>query len=515
MDGKRLIVGLSMAAVLAAAAALLAEPAWAQGAAAPVPTRADYPMIGGMGGRGVSGLATAYALQRQGHRVAVLERQVRPGGNAISERIGGFLMEQGPSSVNAAGAEVESLSRSLGLDGARCELGPGVRHRYLLRDHSLHQIQAHPLGFATSSYLPLRARLRMMGEFLVPPKRGGQEETVTGFWARRFGKDFAGLVIDPLVGGLFAGLADDLSMPAIFPTLVDMERRHGSISRGVIASRRAGGSMPGKRLYSWRDGMGTLPRALAAALGDAVSVGVPVRRIRRLPDGFRIETGAGALAARGVVLATQPHVAAELLDGLDPAGAEAAASVDAPPLAVVFLGYRRQQVEHPLDGLGYLVPSREGRPVTGTLFCSTMFPGRAPEGHVALAAYLGGARAPVLAQAPAEELIAVTRAELWDLLGARGEPVIARVRQWPRGLPQYRLGHGERMATLRGAEQRAPGLFLTGNYFAGLSVTCCMAQACETAARAHNFLTERAAGTRGGRTGPDFPATVGTASVTG
>jgi len=471
----------------------------------------DVAVIGG----GVSGLAAAHALLRQGHRVVVLERQVRAGGNAMSERIGGFLMEHGPSSVNAAGAEAETLSESLGLASARCELGTGVRHRYLLRDHRLHRIQTHPLGFATSRYLPPLARLRMMGEFLVPPKRDQQEETVAGFWARRFGKDFAKLVLDPLVGGLFAGVADELSMSAVFPALVEMERRHGSISRAVLASRRAGGRMPGRRLYSWRDGMGSLPKALAAALGEAVLLGVPVRRVRQLPGGFRIESGAGSVAARSVVFATQPHVATGLLEGLDPAGAEAAATVDAPPLAVVFLGYRRRQVEHALDGLGYLVPSCEGRPVTGTLFCSTMFPGRALEGHVALAAYLGGARAPALAQAPADELIAETRAEFRGFLGVRGEPVIARVRQWPRGLPQYRLGHGERMATLRGAEQRVPGLFLTGNYFAGVSVASCVTQACETANRAHGFLIDHATESCSTQTGSAVPVAAGSSGAAG
>ncbi len=467
----------------------------------------DVAVIGG----GVSGLATAYALLRRGHRVAVLERQVRAGGNAISERIGGFLMEHGPSSVNAGATEAEHLSRLLGLDSSRCELGPGVRHRYLLRDHSLHRIQTHPLGFLTSSYLRPLARLRMMGEFLVPPKRDEREETVAGFWGRRFGRDFAGLVIDPLVGGLYSGMADDLSMPAVFPALVDMERRYGSISRAVLASRHKGGRMPGRRLYSWPDGIESLPRALAAALGEAVVLGVPVRRIRRSPEGFRIQSGAGAVAARSVVLATQPHVAADLLEDLDAAGAEAAATVDAPPLAVVFLGYRRRQVEHVLDSVGYLAPSCEERPVTGALFCSTMFPGRAAEGHVALAAYLGGARAPALAQAPAEELIAAAREEFREFLGARGEPLIARVRQWSRGLPQYRVGHGKTVAALREAERRAPGLFLTGNYFTGLSVTSCVAQAYETAERAHRFLTDDLAGGRSILAGSAFPASVRTA----
>ncbi|MHA1567744.1 MAG: protoporphyrinogen oxidase [Alphaproteobacteria bacterium] len=453
----------------------------------------DVAVIGG----GISGLATAYALVRRGHRVVVLERQVHAGGNAISERMGGFMMEHGPSSFNAAAVEAVTLSRSVGLENMRCELGAGVRYRYLLRDSHLHRIRTHPLGFAASGYLSVPARLRLMGEFLVPAKRDGQEETVAEFWARRFGKDFAKLVIDPLVGGIFAGMADELSMQAVFPALIDMERRCGSISRGVFASRRAGRRMPGRRLCSWREGMGSLPAALAADLGEVVKLGVAVRRIRRLANGFRIESGASAVTARSLVLATQPHVAAGLLENLDNLGAEAAWAVDAPSLAVLFLGYRREQVAHPLDGLGYLTPSCEGRAVTGTLFGSTMFPGRAPEGHVALTAYLGGARAPALAMAPAADLVAMVKTEFRDFLGVRGDPVISRIRQWPRGLPQYRLGHGRRIAAMRGAEQRVPGLFLTGNYFSGLAVASCVEQAHETADRAHAFLAGEVAESRG------------------
>jgi oxygen-dependent protoporphyrinogen oxidase len=215
-----------------------------------------------------------------------------------------------------------------------------------------------------------------------------------------------------------------------------------------------------------------------------------VRRIRAAPGGFRIEAGAaGSLTARAIVLATQPHVAAGLLEGLDTAAAEAAGAIAAPPLAVVFLGYRRRQIDHPLDGLGYLTPARGGRALNGTLFCSTMFPGRAPEGHVAFSAYIGGARAPEAALAAPGDLIAAARAEFGDLLGATGDPVVTRVRQWPRGLPQYQLGHGVRVAALNELELRRPGLFVTGNYLAGPAVGTCVDKAVEAAARVHAHLT--------------------------
>ncbi|MFQ5567198.1 MAG: protoporphyrinogen oxidase, partial [Paracoccaceae bacterium] len=400
----------------------------------------DVAVIGG----GVSGLATAWELTRHGRRVVVLERQVRTGGNAISERIGGFLMEHGPSTVTGSAADAARLSHSAGLDERRCELGADVRYRYLAGRGRLHRIATHPLGFLTSGYLSAPARLRLIAELLVPRRSGDAEETVAGFWRRRFGREFADRVVDPMVGGLFAARAQELSMKAAFPTLVEMERRYGSIIRGLAARRRDGHGMPARRLYSWRDGIGSLPRALSVGLGPAVRTGVAVRRIGRLPGGFRIDAGAaGTITARAVVVATQPHVAAGLLEVADPAAAHAAASIGAPPLAVVFLGYERRRVAHPLDGLGYLVPSSEGRDLTGALFCSTMFAGRAPEGHVALAGYIGGARAPDLARLAPADLIAMARCEVADLLGARGEPTLARVRQWPRGLPQYRLGHGD------------------------------------------------------------------------
>ncbi len=449
----------------------------------------DVAVIGG----GVSGLAMAYELMQRGHRVVVVERQVRAGGNAVSERVGGFLIEHGPSSVNAASPAAALLSQSLGLDPLRCALGPGVRHRYLVGKDGLHRISTRPFGFLTSDYLSLRGRLRMLAEVVAPGKVGDEEETVAQFWCRRFGPEFVDRVIDPLVGGLYAATADELSMTAVFPVLLEMEREYGSITCGMLRRRFAGGTMPGRQLYSWREGVSTLPRSLAEKLGSAVKTGITVRRIKPLCGGYQVEVGtAGALKARAVVVATQPHVAAALLEEVDLAGAEAAAAIDAPPLSVVFLGYRRQQVGHPLDGMGYLTPASEKRALTGALFCSTMFSGRAPEGHVALAGYIGGSRAPDLALLTAPDLVALARAEFHDLVGARGEPVIARVRQWLRGLPQYRLGHGRRIATLLGIEERRPGLFVTGNYFSGPSVATCLTQARETSLRVRRFLAARA-----------------------
>ncbi len=432
-------------------------------------------------GAGISGLSTAVDLARRGHGVIAIERHARPGGKAQSERIDGFLMEHGPSSVVAAGA-TPLLPQYFTAEHDRVDLEPGVRRRYLMADGRLHGIAVHPLAFLTSNFLSKRGRLRLLAEAIVPSRGAGTEETVAAFCRRRFGHEFADRVIDPLVGGMFAGTAESLSIAATFPRLVELESNYGSVLRGVFIGRVSGKRMPARRLFSWRDGIGTLPTALAAQLGSRLRVGVTVRRIAAHPHGFVLTTaGAGSIRARAVVIATQPHVAAELLANVDATAAKAAAQIAAPPIAVVFLGYERAQIAHPLDGIGYLASTGEHRRVNGSLFCSTMFRYRAPDGFVSLAAYIGGDRAPELARLAPDELIDIARHEFAMLLDARGEPVLARVRHWPRGLPQYRVGHRELVAALNGISERQPGLFLTGNYLDGVSVAACIAHGRKTA----------------------------------
>jgi oxygen-dependent protoporphyrinogen oxidase len=447
----------------------------------------DVIVIGG----GVSGLATAYYLKQHGHQVVVLERQTQPGGNAVSEQFSGFLMEHGPSTMGAHIPAAGEISDDLGLDDLRHDLGDGIRNRYLVSGGKLAAISTGPLGFLTANYLSPFAKLRMMAEFILPHKNDGEEETVLDFCTRRFGKEFAMRIIDPMVAGIYAGRAAELSVSAIFPKLVALEEKYGSVSLGIMHSRREGGKMPGSRLFSWQDGIATLPKALARRLGDSIRTGVTVRRISPRHNGFNVDLGAdGQLQAKSVIIATQPHVAAQLISAIDPDGAAAAGRIAAPPLAVVFLGFLRKNVAHPLDGLGLLTAESENRNILGAQFCSTMFPGRAPVGHVALSAYIGGARSPEIARLPAPELVHLVRSEFRDLIGVAGEPTVARVRHWPVGIPQYRSGHKKIVEVLKSTDNRRAGLFLTGNYFAGPSVAICVSVAQKTAAAAHHHLSD-------------------------
>ncbi|HJM91638.1 MAG: protoporphyrinogen oxidase [Alphaproteobacteria bacterium] len=448
--------------------------------------RADVIVIGG----GVSGLATAYDLKQRGHSVVLLERQRQFGGSAVSERLDGFLMEHGPSTMNALVPAANEFSQDLGLENLRCDLGDGIRKRYLVSGGQLSGIGMGAFGFLTASYLSPWARLRILLEVLVPHGSPDADESVMEFCARRFGREFAERVMDPMVAGIYGGgRAAELSVAAIFPMLVALEEKYGSVTLGIMHRRREGGKMPGSRLFSWRGGIGTLASSLALGLGDDVRTGVAVRRFSASPSGFEVDLGRdGRMQGRAVVIATQAHVAAQLIADVDPSGAAAAAQIQAPPLAVVFLGYRRGDVAHPLDGLGFLTAEAENQNILGSQFNSTMFPGRAPDGHVAVSAYIGGVRAPDLARRPAAELVDLVRAEFGDLLGVSADPVVAKVRHWPVGLPQYGAGHRALIDQLSSCHDRQSGLFLTGNYFAGPSVATCLSVAQKTAQATHEYL---------------------------
>jgi protoporphyrinogen/coproporphyrinogen III oxidase len=438
----------------------------------------DVAVIGG----GVSGLTAAFELKRRGHQVTVLERQVRTGGNAISENINGFLMEHGPSTINASMPEVSALSGTLGISDSIVHLTKDVKNRYLVKDGKLNGISAHPLGFLKSDYLSVGARLRLLAEVFVPKGPTGEDETVDQYFTRRFGAEFSKLVMDPLMGGLYAARSDELSLASVFPKLLEMEKTYGSISKAAMVRRFQGKKMPAKRLYSWSGGIATLPNSLGRILFDNIRTGVTVRSVRISGNGFEIDTlKDGKLSARTVLIATQPHVAAPFLENLAPSAAAAIHQIAAPPLAVVFMGYKRSAIDHPLDGLGYLSPSSENRSLTGAQIPSSMFQGRAPEGYVALSAYLSSSRHAEVGKMRENDLVDLAQQEFRDLLDARGDSEFARVRVWPRGIPQYRIGHDGRKSVIQNIPEQIPGLYVTGNYLSGPSVGACVAAAKVTA----------------------------------
>lgn len=288
-------------------------------------------------------------------------------------------------------------------------------------------------------------------------------------------------------------------MTAVFPRLKQLERLYGSVVLAAVASRlrpragRAPSNFARRVLFSFRDGLGLLPQVLSQRLAGRVFLNTRVESIKRTAGGgfkvaVRERRAMQSLSADCVVIALPAYAAARVVDRLDANVSDALAQLRHPPMVVVFLGYRTQALAHPLDGAGVLAPAVERRDVLGMLFSSTLFAGRAPPGHVALTAFLGGARQPHLALREAGEIAALAHEEARRLIGVRGAPVMARVRRWRQGLPQPGLGHAARLNAIVALEREQPGLFFTGNYFCGVSAPACIQQASVTAERVRSYL---------------------------
>ncbi len=425
-------------------------------------------------GAGISGLAAAFRLARGGLRVAVLEAGERAGGAVETFSDGAWRFEMGPNTVVESDESVGRLIRDAGLEGEKIVASPSAKRRYLYKGSQLVPLPGGPGGLLKTPLFSAGAKLRLLREPWIGRPPEGVEESIAQLVRRRLGAEILDYAVGPFVSGVYAGDPERLSARWAVPKIHALERKHGSLIRGALVRRK--GPAPGGAMISFREGLEELPRRLAREIGD-VRTGVAAQRILRIENGFRIETSAGPIEAAQVVLAVPADAAARLLEEATSGASLLFAEVPYAAVAVVSLGWRREDVGHPLDGFGFLAPRKEGLRLLGCLFPSRIFPGRAPEGHVALAAFGGGRTDPELAGWDEDRIAATVIAELRGPLGLRGEPAFHLVRRWPRAIPQYELGHGRFVERASEIERSLPGLRLAGNFLGGISVPDCIRNA--------------------------------------
>jgi protoporphyrinogen/coproporphyrinogen III oxidase len=440
-------------------------------------------------GAGLSGLVTAHRLHRAGYSVRVLEAAARPGGVIGSERRAGVLFERGPNSAMDTSPSINALLNELGIGAERINASKAAARRYVVSGGRLTALPTSAGSFITTPLFSAAAKIRLFGEPFIRRAPGQVEESIAQFVRRRLGHEFLDYVVEPFVSGIYAGDPEQLSLPAAFPRLHELEQRYGSLFIGALRAarqRRKEGATPkiAATSFSFRDGMQALTDALAAGL-PAVECGNAACGLARGADESWIVKVAGSddsvRSSRALVLALPAYSAAPLVRAFAPRAADALAGIAYAPIAIVVSAYRRDDVAHPLNGFGFLAPSVERPRLLGTLFSSTMFEHRSGDGTVVFTSFVGGRRNPALAAASEIELLETVHDELVHLVGAGGQPLMTEVTRWPQAIPQYTFGHRERIGELKRAEQEHPGLFFCANYRGGVSISDCISRGTETA----------------------------------
>ena len=400
--------------------------------------------------------------------------------------------------MRPAVASVARFSRYGRRATRRLDPDPKAGARYVVRYQRPIEMPGSPLGFFTTKLFTARAKLAVLREPFVAPRRDGKEESVAEFVVRRLGQEFLDHAIDALVAGVYAGDPYKLSVPQAFPKLGQLEARYGSLIKGQIfggRERKRRGEVAKDRApkFSFDEGLQVLPDTLREHLGEAVHLNTAVTRLTQTPEGWTLDVREGGQQTRAehsaVIYAGTAFKLAEM-EIQAPARVHFApfGEIRYPPVASVVLGFRREDVAHPCEGFGMLIPKVEGFKILGTIFSSSLFPNRAPAGHLTLTSYVGGERFPELASLPPEQLYALTCEDLRVLLGVKGKPTFQHSVFYPKAIPQYNLGYGRYRELMAEIEGKVSRLFLAGHYRDGISLSDTIVSACKVADRVGEFL---------------------------
>ncbi len=431
-------------------------------------------------GAGITGLTAASELAAAGHAVTVFEASDRVGGAIRTIQRDGWLAEAGPNTALLRDASLDPLLERAGL-GSRLQIAnAAAAKRFIVRHARPIALPSGPLGAITTPIFNFRGKLRVLAEPFIRQNRDNPDETLAAFARRRVGQEFLDYAVNPFVGGVYACAPEELCVRHALPRLWRLEQNHGSLVRGTIAllrAKRKSGARTQTRLVSFAGGLGTLPHALAAALGAAVRLRTELVGLEPGATGWRLATRRDGTVATAefdaVLLACGATTLAQLeINDRRPLAAFAALPWSA--VTSLALGFRRDEVAHPLDGFGMLVPAKENRRILGALFSSTLFPGRAPAGHVLLTVFVGG-RQPEYADLPDAALDTLVLDELRTLVGVRGEPVFRHCTRVPHAIPKYTVAFGALAAAADAFEREHPGLLIAGNCRTGISLADCMA----------------------------------------
>jgi oxygen-dependent protoporphyrinogen oxidase len=462
-------------------------------------------------GGGISGLATAWLLQRQAKKtgvelsVTLLEKESRAGGKIWSIKDEGYLCEWGPNGFLDSKPQTLDLCRDLGASAKLLRSNDNARKRFIYSGGELHQLPENGPSFLKSKLISWPGKFRLAMEPFAGKPPMDADETLADFGRRRLGAEALQKLIAPMVSGIFAGNPETMSLVSCFPRIAELEREYGSLivamiklakkkkqeqAAGKVVSSAAG---PGGVLTSFRDGIQTLTDILAFAVGEGtVHSGQEVLSVAKGGDGsYRVTTTTGELAADAVVLATPAYASAALVAEMDAFMSHSLKEIPYSSMTVVCFGYERRKISHDLKGFGYLIPREEKRNCLGTLWDSSIFENRAPAGKVLLRSMLGGACFPKIITLSDLDVTQRVQEDLKTIMGIKADPDFVRIFRHPQAIPQYVVGHGDRVDHLWTKVRDHPGFVLTGNSYRGIGLNDCVAAAHRAAGEVLAHLKNR------------------------
>lgn len=434
-------------------------------------------------GAGISGLATTYLLKQKGYDVKILEKKSVVGGLIETSNENGFLFDCGPNSALETTPLIAKFIEELNLQNQLVYANKEANKRYILRNNTLHALPMSPPAFLKTKLFSVKAKLRLFAEPLIGKSKEGYYQSLAEFATRRLGRELLDYVINPIAAEIYAGNPESLSAKSAFPKLYALEEKYGGLIVGTIKSiqekkQHAGKSKQSAKMFSFKDGMIVLPKTFAKYLGGNLMLDTEVRKIEKNDQGNTISCiskGENINISADVIISTLPAFnAADLFGNFDKDVRKHLLDIYYPPVLVQYLVYKKEDVKQPLDGFGFLIPSKEKKTFLGAMWSSVIFPNRSTTDTAAFTLFVGGARNSEIFSLDKELLFMKVRGEFETLMKISGEPIFSSYKFWPKAIPQYNIGYVEHENYFDQFEKKFPGIILSGNYRGGISIGDCI-----------------------------------------
>jgi len=451
-------------------------------------------------GAGISGLATAFWLNKDGFDLTVLESINEPGGSMITRYEDGFLIDYGPNSGLETTPLIGQIVEEIGLKVEMIYADEKANKRYILKNDQLHALPTSPGAFLKTKLFSTKAKLRLLAEPFVVKSKEGYYQSISKFVKRRLGQEFLDYAINPFVAGVFAGDPDRLSVKSAFPKLYRLEELYGGLFKGLVLGakerkKQAEQSKQSARMFSFERGMQSFPKSIAAKLGDKIKYNCHVENVVKSENKFKVlyhHNSKSEEIVTDVVLSTIPaYQAASIFDDKENQLFDHLNKIYYPPVKVLYIGFRKTVVGQVLDGFGFLIPEKENKAFLGAIWSSTIFPFRARDDLAAFTLFIGGARSPELLDNENEKLVHNVIEEFKKIMNIDSDPIFIKEMLWPKAIPQYSIGYIEHEKYFQKFEMSNPGIFLSGNYRGGISVGDCIKNSELTYEKICEYITQR------------------------